>query len=140
MVSSPVPRANNREIACSRTPSSMSRERSSVRRAIRTMAEPVTSVNVDKSSRTFSHSPAISGSTTECSGPYRGMRAPSRPRHYSQIASLGSFLIFATNSWPSEARMLACGCSRFARRRHFSYSSWRLMRFFLLPGGLVCFR
>src|ERR1700747_1800456 len=53
MVSSAIPSAIKRAIACARITSSMSREGSSVRRAIRTMAEPVTSVNVDKSSRTF---------------------------------------------------------------------------------------
>src|ERR1700730_1417526 len=69
MVSSSIPSVIKREIACSRIASSMSRERSSVRRAISTMAEPVTVVNVDKSNRAFSHSPAISAATTECSGP-----------------------------------------------------------------------
>ena len=72
-----------------------------------TMAEAVTAVNVDKSSRAFSHSPAISAATTECSGPYSGMRAPSRPSDHNQIASPGSFLIFASSSLPSEARVLA---------------------------------
>src|SRR5207245_10497687 len=76
MVSSAIPSTINREIVCSRIASLMSRERSLVRRAIGTRVESVTAVSVDKSSRAFSQSPAISGSTTECCGPYRGMRAP----------------------------------------------------------------
>ena len=107
IVSSAIPSAIKREIACSRITSSTSRERSSVRRAIGTMAEPVIAVNVDKFSRTFSHSPAISAVTTECCGPYSGMRAPSRPSDHSQIASPGAFLIFATSSWPSKAQVPA---------------------------------
>ena len=134
MVSSAIPSAIKREIACSRIASSMSRERSSVRRAISTMAEAVTAVNVDKSSRAFSHSPAISAATTECSGPYSGMRAPSRPSDHSQIASPGSFLIFASSSLPSKARVLASRCSRLASRRHFSYSSCRLSALLLATG------
>src|SRR5260370_40163397 len=54
-VSSAIPIAIRREIACSRIASSMSRERSSVRRAISTIVESVTAVSVDNSSRTFSH-------------------------------------------------------------------------------------
>src|SRR5215475_3255010 len=123
LVSSAVPRAVNREIACSRTPSSISRERSSVRRAISSMVEIVAAVNVDNSSRDFSHLPAVSAATTECSGPYSGMRAPIRPSDHIQIASAGCFLIFARSSRPSRARVLAGRCSRLATRRHASYSN-----------------
>src|ERR1700681_3844335 len=141
MVSSAMPSASKREIACLRIVSSMSSERSLVRRAISTMAEPVTSVNVDKSNRAFSPSPAVSAATTECRGPYSGMRAPNRPSDQSQIGSPGSFLIFATSSWPSKARVPASRCSRLATRRHSSYSSCLFTRpFFLLPGRLVCLR
>src|SRR3984893_11243884 len=141
MVSSAIPSAIKLEIACSRIASSMSRERSLVRRAISIIAEPVTSVNVDKCNRAFSHSPAISDATTECSGPYSGMRAPSRPSDHSKIASSGSFLIFATSSCPSKARVPASRCSRLATRRHSSYSSCRFTRpFFLLAARPVCLR
>src|ERR1700722_432833 len=98
IASSPIPVATKREIVFSRISSAMSRARSPVRRAICTMAELVSSVNVDKSSRAFNHWPAISGFTTECSGPYSGMRVPSLPSDHSQIASSGSFLILAISS------------------------------------------
>src|SRR5262249_31801897 len=67
MVSSAPPNAVKRQIACSRIAGSMSRERSSVHRAISAIAEFVAAVQVDNSSRIFSHSPATSGGTTECS-------------------------------------------------------------------------
>ena len=91
-----------------------------MRRAINTMVEAVTAVNVDNSRSVFSHSPAISAATTECSGPYSGMRAPSRPSDHSQIASPGSLLIFASSSFPSKARVPASSCSRLTSRRHLS--------------------
>ena len=69
IASSAARRVINRAIACSRTASSTSRERSSVRRASSTMADCVAAVNKGRSNRTCNHSPAVSAATTECSGP-----------------------------------------------------------------------
>src|ERR1700722_19547393 len=66
IVSSALPSASKREMAFWRIGSSISRERSSIRRAINIMAEAVTAVNIDNSRSFFSHSPAISAATTEC--------------------------------------------------------------------------
>ena len=52
--------------------------------------------------RDVSHLPAISAATTECRGPYSGMRAPSRPSDHIQIASAGCFLIFTRSARPSK--------------------------------------
>ncbi len=105
-VSSAIPSAIKLEIASSRRPH---RYRASDRRCAAQLARwrnsLLSSISVNPADA-FSHSPAISGSTTECSGPYRGIRAPIRPSDHNQIASPGSFLIFAINSWPSEARMV----------------------------------
>ena len=73
MVSSPVPRAVNREIARSRTPIHVTR--------VIVGAPPDQQDGGNRCRRergqvkTIQHLPAVSAATTECRGPYSGMGA-----------------------------------------------------------------